>query len=59
MVCGDGVVPNRCALLEGAENIVIGGVFHSMSQIGTFEEESPFVWYGSEKVVDLWAKYLQ
>jgi len=25
-----------------------------MSRVGTFEEESGVVWYGSDAVVDLW-----
>ena len=53
------MVHNDCALLEGAENLVIDGVFHSMSKLGTYGEESGYVWYGSDAVVDLWlAKYL-
>jgi len=33
---------------------LIDGVFHSMSQVGTFDGPSKDVWYGSEEVVDLW-----
>lgn len=47
-VCGDGqavegdaVVPLRSGLLPGAQTrIVLRGVYHSMSRIGTFEEDS-------------------
>ena len=34
------MVPNDFALLEGATNVVIDGVFHSMSQVGTFDGPS-------------------
>ena len=40
--------------VEGATNIVLDGVFHSMSKIGTYDTESENVWYGSDAVVDLW-----
>lgn len=61
-VCGDGqgiegdaVVPLSCAFLGGANHIVLDGVWHSMSRIGTFEESDvDVVWYGSEAVVDEW-----
>ncbi|KAG2444613.1 hypothetical protein HXX76_001357 [Chlamydomonas incerta] len=60
-VCGDGegvagdcVVPLDSALLPGARHVVLDGVFHSMSRIGTFDEESGVVWYGSEDVLDAW-----
>lgn len=47
-VCGDGqrvegdaVVPLRAALLPGAQaRLVLRGVYHSMSRIGTFDEDS-------------------
>ena len=51
---GDAVVPNAYAFLEGAENIVVDGCFHSMSRVGTYDEDSGEVWYGSEEVVDVW-----
>jgi hypothetical protein len=35
---GDGVVPLQSAMLEGAEQVIIDGVFHSMSRLGTFDE---------------------
>jgi hypothetical protein len=38
---GDAVVPLRSALLPGgARRIVLRGVYHSMSRIGTFDEDS-------------------
>jgi hypothetical protein len=51
---GDAVVPNAYAFLEGAENVVVDGCFHSMSRVGTYDEDSGEVWYGSEEVVDVW-----
>lgn len=39
-VAGDCVVPLSSALLPGARHVVLDGVFHSMSRIGTFDEES-------------------
>lgn len=30
--------------------IMLDGVWHSMSKVGTFDEDSGTVWYGSEKV---------
>eukprot|EP00198_Chlamydomonas_reinhardtii_P000657 XP_001689992.1 predicted protein [Chlamydomonas reinhardtii] len=60
-VCGDGegiegdcVVPLGSALLPGARHVILDGVYHSMSRIGTFDEESGVVWYGSEDVLDAW-----
>jgi hypothetical protein len=51
---GDAVVPMSCALLPGAAHVVLDGVWHSMSKVGTFDEESGVVWYGSDAVVDHW-----
>lgn len=51
---GDGVVPRCCAHLEGANNLVLEGVFHSISRKGTFADCSKLVWYGSDDVVDAW-----
>lgn len=60
-VCGDGhgvegdaVVPLSSALLEGAQHVVLDGVYHSMSKIRTFNEPSGNIWYGSEEVLDAW-----
>ena len=53
-VVGDAVVPLECALLDGAHHVVLDGVWHSMSKVGTFDEESGVVWYGSDAVVDHW-----
>jgi pimeloyl-ACP methyl ester carboxylesterase len=55
---GDAVVPLGSALLAGAEHVVIDGVLHSMSRVGTFEEPSGERWYGSDDVVDLWLRQL-
>jgi hypothetical protein len=59
-VHGDCVVPLRCALLPGAgaTNLVLDGVFHSMSRIGTFDERGQPLWYGSDEVVDHWLAHL-
>eukprot|EP00887_Chlorella_sp_A99_P001212 scaffold14.g1212.t1 len=61
LVCGDGhgvegdaVVPLSSALLEGAQHVVLDGVYHSMSKIRTFNEPSGNIWYGSEEVLDAW-----
>jgi len=51
---GDGVVPICCAHLEGAQNVTLEGVFHSISRSGTFADCNKLVWYGSEDVVDTW-----
>jgi hypothetical protein len=55
---GDCVVPVRSALLRGANNIILQGVFHSMSRIGTFDERGQPAWYGSDEVVDHWLCHL-
>jgi hypothetical protein len=57
-VHGDCVVPLRAALLPGANNLVLDGVFHSMSRIGTFDERGQPLWYGSDEVVDHWLAHL-
>jgi len=61
MVCGDGngtegdcVVPLQATFIEGCEQQVLNGVFHSMSKIGTYSEPALRPWYGSEEVVDAW-----
>jgi pimeloyl-ACP methyl ester carboxylesterase len=51
-VSGDGVVPLSIAHLEGAEQITLDGVLHSINEAGT--TLSTDSWYGSEKIVDLW-----
>ncbi|KAI3429352.1 hypothetical protein D9Q98_005447 [Chlorella vulgaris] len=55
---GDGVVPLRSALLQGADQTVINGVFHSMSRIRTFSEPAEVPWYGSESVLDSWLHHI-
>lgn len=51
-VWGDCVVPTAAAVLEGATNVVLDGVRHSMARIGSFDERAAddHVWYGSEQV---------
>lgn len=44
-------------LLQGADNVLLDGVFHSMGKIGA-REVSSRPWYGSEEVVDAWAAHL-
>ena len=51
---GDAVVPLSCALLPGATQLVLDGVWHSMSKVGTFDQASNVVWYGSDAVCDHW-----
>jgi hypothetical protein len=45
-------------LTQGAHNITIDGVFHSMSRVGTYDTPGEHVWYGSREVVDTWAHRL-
>jgi len=58
MVCGrgdvrgDGVVPLSYTLLEGAAQLTLDGVLHSINEAGTTLPTDR--WYGSEKVVDRW-----
>lgn len=42
-----------CAL-QGANNIILEGVFHSISKQGAFADASELVWYGSDEVMDAW-----
>jgi hypothetical protein len=51
---GDAVVPLSCCFLGGAEQVLLDGVWHSMSKVGTFSTDSLQVWYGSDAVVDAW-----
>lgn len=57
-VMGDCVVPVDYALLDGAEQIVLQGCFHSMSKIGSYEERGEVPWYGADAVVDTWLSLL-
>ncbi|KAJ9531424.1 hypothetical protein QJQ45_006860 [Haematococcus lacustris] len=57
---GDAVVPLNSACLQGARQVLLPGVWHSVSKIGTFDEASGVVWYGSGAVVDAWLQpYVQ
>ena len=49
---GDGVIPVGCAHLEGAEQITLDGVLHSINEAGTTLPTDR--WYGSEAVIDRW-----
>lgn len=51
-VRGDGVVPLEYALLDGAREVSLDGVLHSINEAGTTEPTDN--WYGSEQVVDRW-----
>uniref|UniRef100_A0A7S2ERA3 GPI inositol-deacylase n=1 Tax=Ditylum brightwellii TaxID=49249 RepID=A0A7S2ERA3_9STRA len=51
-VTGDGVVPLEWTKLEGARNIVLEGVLHSINEAGTTVATDR--WYGSEGVIDRW-----
>ena len=51
-VTGDGVVPLTFTQLDGAEQIVLDGVLHSINEAGTTLPTDR--WYGSEGVVDRW-----
>ncbi|KAK9821764.1 hypothetical protein WJX81_006068 [Elliptochloris bilobata] len=64
-VCGDGhaeegdcVVPLSSAHLPGAKNVVLEGVYHSTSRVGTYGQPAERPWYGSDTVVDAWAQFL-
>lgn len=49
---GDGVVPLEWTQLEGAKQIQLPDVLHSINEAGTtFPTDR---WYGSEKVIDRW-----
>lgn len=49
---GDGVVPLDWAHLEGARQITLDGVVHSINEAGTTIPSNR--WYGSEDVIDRW-----
>ena len=51
-VTGDGVVPLSYTQLDGAEQIVLEGVLHSINEAGTTLPTER--WYGSEGVIDRW-----
>ena len=51
---GDAVVPTSCALLPGSVQVVLPGVWHSVSRVGTFSEDAGLAWYGTDSVVDAW-----
>ena len=48
------MVPTSMALLDGAVNVVLDGVRHSMARVGTWDEragdDERHAWYGSEQV---------
>ena len=44
-------------VLQGAEHIGLDGVFHSMSK-GSRDWPIDHRWYGSEDVIDHWARFL-
>ena len=49
---GDGVIPMSAAHLEGALQVTLDGVLHSINEAGTTLPTER--WYGSEAVVDRW-----
>jgi pimeloyl-ACP methyl ester carboxylesterase len=51
-VTGDGVVPLSYTQLEGATQLELKGVLHSINEAGTTVPTER--WYGSENVVDRW-----
>eukprot|EP00192_Tetraselmis_astigmatica_P014330 CAMPEP_0117669928 /NCGR_PEP_ID=MMETSP0804-20121206/12428_1 /TAXON_ID=1074897 /ORGANISM="Tetraselmis astigmatica, Strain CCMP880" /LENGTH=311 /DNA_ID=CAMNT_0005478087 /DNA_START=202 /DNA_END=1137 /DNA_ORIENTATION=- len=62
---GDGVVPVPSALLEGANHIVLEGVYHSPlgsndvpAEMKAEEPGAARPWYGSESILDSWIKEL-
>ena len=52
-VWGDGITPVASASLDGAENLVLEGVYHS--PLGA---EAGRPWYGSAGVLEQWAGLL-
>jgi hypothetical protein len=50
-VVGDGVVPLEAAHLEGAKQVNLKDVFHSIN--------APRAWYGSEEVIDSWLRQVE
>ncbi|KAL0050193.1 hypothetical protein WJX82_006141 [Trebouxia sp. C0006] len=55
---GDGVVPRCCAHLEGADNLLLDGVFHSISKKGTFADRSQLVWLEHHRALQLVWRFL-
>jgi pimeloyl-ACP methyl ester carboxylesterase len=51
-VTGDGVVPLEWTQLEGAKQLRLKGVLHSINEAGTTLPSDR--WYGSEDVIDRW-----
>jgi len=51
-VIGDGVVPLAWTGLDGAKNIELDGVIHSINEAGTTLPTDK--WYGSDGVIDQW-----
>ncbi len=49
---GDGVVPFEWSMLDGARQIELDGVLHSINEAGTTLPTDR--WYGGENVVDRW-----
>ena len=49
---------SACICWQGAEEVLLDGVFHSMSQIGSYSQVGSHVWYGDERVVDTWLPHL-
>jgi len=49
---GDGVVPLSWTQLDGARQILLDDVFHSINEAGTTNPTDR--WYGSEGVIDRW-----
>lgn len=39
---------------QGADNVLLDGVVHSMGKIGA-QEPTSRPWYGSDEVIDAWA----
>jgi len=52
---GDGVIPIEFAHLEGAKQVTLEGVGHSINEAGTTSPSKK--WYGSEEVVDSWLEF--
>ena len=54
---GDGVIPVAVAHLDGARQLTLENVLHSINEAGTTLPTDR--WYGSEAVVDRWLAELE
>jgi hypothetical protein len=53
-VWGDGITPVAAAHLEGADNIILNGAFHT--PVGSSDARP---WYGTPEILDQWVEVLR